>query len=203
MPPAPESAPLRRYIVVGGKATGDFRLIDLPGTSGRLDALLRCLRAALLVSHGVRRDATVHLVLGGGEAGPRVMRVEGATVKFLRPDERSLAVLAKKALDAPRTGEGFTVVRPGVAVADGGLEVALADVGDAPRFLLDERGDDVRGVELPRGAVFLLGDHLGMPEAVQASLGARAVSLGPVSVHAEDAVAVLSNELDRRYAGPM
>jgi diacylglycerol kinase family enzyme len=54
-----------RLVVLGGKATGHFRLNDLPGTSGRLDALLRCLRAALLVSHGVRRHVSVYLVLGG------------------------------------------------------------------------------------------------------------------------------------------
>jgi tRNA (pseudouridine54-N1)-methyltransferase len=184
-----------RFVVLGGKATGHFRLNDLPGTSGRLDALLRCLRAALLVSHGVRRGAVVYLVLGGDGV---VLRVEGAGVKFLRPDERSLAVLAQKALAAPRSGGGFTGVRPGVAVADGGLAEVLGDVGALPRFVLDERGEDVRGVALPRGgAVYFLGDHLGMSDAVQNSLGAKGICVGPVSVHAEDAVAVLCNELDR------
>lgn len=184
-----------RFVVLGGKATGRFRLSDLPGTSGRLDALLRCLRAALLVSHGVRRGAWVYLALGGDGV---VVRVEGAGVRFLRPDERSLAVLVQKALGAPRSAPGFTAVRPGVAVADGGLAEVLADLGALPRFVLDERGEDVRGVTLPReGAAYFLGDHLGMPEAVQDALGARGISVGPVSVHAEDAVAVLCNELDR------
>jgi tRNA (pseudouridine54-N1)-methyltransferase len=184
-----------RFVVLGGKATGHFRLNDLPGTSGRFDALLRCLRAALLVSHGVRRERWVYLVLGGDGV---VLRVEGGRVKFLRPDERSLAVLAQKALAAPRGDRGFTEVRPGVAVAEGGLGEVLADLGALPRFVLDERGEDVRGVTLPRdGAAYFLGDHLGMSEAVQNSLGAKGICVGPVSVHAEDAVAVLSNELDR------
>jgi tRNA (pseudouridine54-N1)-methyltransferase len=185
-----------RFVVLGGKATGRFRLNDLPGTSGRLDALLRCLRAALLVSHGVRRSAWAYLVLGGDGV---VLRVEGAGVRFLRPDERSLAVLAQKALAAPREARGFTEVRPGVSVADGGLAEVLADLGELPRFVLDERGEDVRGVTLPRGgAAYFLGDHLGMSETVQMSLGAREICVGPASVHAEDAVAVLCNELDRR-----
>lgn len=192
---------MRRFVIVGGGARGDYLLADLPGTSGRFDVLLRCLRAALLVSHGVRRDAVVYLVLGGGPDGPRAIRVEGAAVKFLRPDERSLAVLAKKSLSAPRAGAGFCEVRAGVSGADGGLDAVLAELGDAPRFLLDERGDDLRGVGLPEGAVYLLGDHRGMPEGVQNSLRAKRISLGPVSVHAEDAVAILSNELDRRRAG--
>lgn len=184
-----------RFVVMGGRATGRFLLADLPGTSGRLDALLRCLRAALLVSHGVRRDTVVYLVLGGDG---RVLRVEGAGVKFLRPDERSLAVLAKKALDAARGGHGFTEVRPGVSVADGGIEVVLDELGAIPRFVLDERGDDAREVELPAEGVYFLGDHLGLPEGVQNTLRAKEIRVGPVSVHAEDAVAVLRNELDRR-----
>jgi tRNA pseudouridine-54 N-methylase len=36
-----------------------------------------------------------------------------------------------------------------------------------------------------------------MSETVQMSLGAREICVGPASVHAEDAVAVLCNELDR------
>lgn len=184
-----------RLVVLGGRATGRFRINDLPGTSGRLDALLRCLRAALLVSHGVRRHVAVYLVLGGDGM---VLRVQGGGVKFLRPDERSLAVLAQKALAAPREAPGFTEVRPGVAVADGGLAEVLADLGELPRFVLDERGEDVRGVTLPRGgAAYFLGDHLGMSESVQNALGAKGICVGPVSVHAEDAVAVLCNELDR------
>ena len=41
----------RRFVVIGQQASAspDFSLLDLPGTSGRLDVLLRCLRAALLV----------------------------------------------------------------------------------------------------------------------------------------------------------
>ena len=47
----------------------------------------------------------------------------------------------------------------------------------------------------------ILGDHIGLHDDVRAKLdaaGARAVSLGPVSVHADDAIAIAMNELDRR-----
>ncbi len=110
-----------------------FSLANLPASSGRLDVLLRCVRAALLFSHGVRRDTVVYLVLLGDPAAPRTLRIDGATVKFLRPDERSVAVLVQKALAAPREGEGLVIVRPGIAVADGGLEVVLADTAGRRR----------------------------------------------------------------------
>src|SRR5262245_20269818 len=97
---------MRRFVVVGQKASAspDFSLDDLPATSGRLDVLLRCLRAALLVSHGLREDTIVYLVLQGGPRAPRALRIEGAAARFVRPDERSLAVLVKKVLATE--GEG-------------------------------------------------------------------------------------------------
>src|SRR5262245_53019243 len=55
----------RRFVIIGQKAIASdaFLLDDLPGTSGRLDILVRCLRPALLSSHGLRRDVVVYLVL--------------------------------------------------------------------------------------------------------------------------------------------
>lgn len=195
----------RRFVVIGrtASASPEFRLDDLPSTSGRLDALVRCLRAALLVSHGLRRDAVVYLVLLGGPSAPRTLRVAGASAKFVRPDERSLAVLVQKTLaNAPGTAR-FVAVRPGgAAVADAGLEAVIDDVGPGTWYLLDEAGSDLRAAELDaRDPVFVVGDHAGFDAAARdrlAALGARALSVGPSSVHAEDAIAVTSNELDRR-----
>src|SRR3954447_2632757 len=115
---------MRRFVVVGQRATAspDFSLLDMPGTSGRLDVLLRCLRAALLVSHGLRRDTRVYLVLLGGPEAPRTYRVDGKDARFVRPDERSLAVTIQKGLSRVPAGEGFWAMRPGFAVANGGLD---------------------------------------------------------------------------------
>lgn len=192
----------RTFVIVGQKAvaTNDFRLDDVPGTSGRLDVLLRCLRAAFLSSHGLRQEVRVYLVL---LTGPRVVRFDGAGVRFLRPDERSLAVLAQKVLvnRADDAAAGFVEVRPGISLARGGLEVALDDA-TGTLLLLDEAAtEDVRRADLPGDVVLVIGDHLGLPEEARALVtrrGARALHLGPVSVHADDAIAIVTNELDRR-----
>jgi tRNA (pseudouridine54-N1)-methyltransferase len=195
---------VRRFVVIGSRAvaSGRFLYQDLPGTSGRLDVLLRCMRAALLVSHGVRHDAVAYLVLLGGYGAPRSLRVEGASVRYLRPDERSLATLVRKALEETTEGPGFVTVRPGVAVARGGLEAVLEDAGPCAWYLLDEGGEDLRETRLAEGPrAFLLGDHRGLDEATRArlaALGAGSLRVGPVSIHADDVVAVVSNELDRR-----
>lgn len=185
-------------------ASDAFLLEDLPGTSGRLDVLLRCVRAALLTSHGMRRDVVVDLVLLGGPRAPRTLRFDGATAKFVRPDERPLATLAKKALatDAASPDRGFVEVRPGVSLANGGLEASLADLGAARPFVLDEAGNDIRDVALGDDHAFFVGDHLGFDDATRARLaaiGAQPLCVGPVSLHSDDVVAIVSNELDRLH----
>jgi len=195
---------MRRFVVVGQRASAspDFSLLDLPATSGRLDVLLRCLRAALLVSHGSRRDTVVYLVLLGGSGAPRSIRVEGAAVRFLRPDERSLATMVQKVLAMPASGAAFTEVRPGISLADGGLDAVLADARETRRYMLEEGAPDLRAQALDGDdiAVFV-GDHLGFDEATRArlsALGATPIGVGPISVHADDAIAIVCNELDRR-----
>jgi len=203
------AAKVRRFIVIGrtASASGEFSLDDLPGSSGRLDVLLRCVRAALLVSHGIRRDVVVYLVLGGGERAPRVLRIDGGAVQFVRPDERSLATLVKKALARGEHAAtaGFVELKAGLAIAEGGLAAVLGDLGGAVPYVLDERAPDLRASELGSGAsAFFIGDHLGLDAATRAelaALGARTVSVGPLSIHSDDVVALVSNELDRREAG--
>lgn len=197
---------MRRFVVIGQRATAsaDFSLLDLPSTSGRLDVLLRCVRAALLYSHGLRRDTVVYLVLLAGFGAPRTVRLEGSIARYLRPDERSLAMLVQRVLALPSNGSAFVVYRAGIAVADGGLEVVMSDVGCATPYVLDEGGPDIREAALDSAdPLFFVGDHLGFDDATQAELsrlGASPVGLGPVSVHAEDAICLVVNELDRRNA---
>jgi tRNA (pseudouridine54-N1)-methyltransferase len=193
---------LRRFVIVGARATTspDFLLVDIPGTSGRLDVLLRCLRAALLVSHGLRRDTCVYLVLLGSADQPRTIRVDGSAAKYLRPDERSLATLVQKVLRVLCEGDEWVEARPGVLIARGGIEKALTHAGGQP-VLLDEHGDDIRTATLGDDVTFVVGGHQGLDAASVAYLehvGARRVSIGPVSVHADDAVTIVSNELDRQ-----
>ncbi len=205
-------ARMRSFIVIGRTATAspDFSLEDLPSSSGRLDVLLRCVRAALLYSHGLRTDVRVYLVLRGSPLAPRVLRIDAATARFIRPDERSLAVLVKKTLGAAHEGADgeFVELRPGVSLARGDLDCVLSELGEARLYLLDEHAPDVREVGCGRqgdsgAAAYFLGDHLGFESEDRerlSALGATAVSVGPRSLHSDDVIAVLWNELDRSDA---
>lgn len=194
---------MRRFLVVGHKAASGpgFSLKDLGGTGGRIDILARALAAAFLTSHGLREDVelvTLHL---GPPSAPKAVRFRGGRLKHVNPDERSCALLFEKALGTATTGPVWQPSTPGVEVAVLAFEEVLDEVArGGALFMLDEAGEDVAEVEVPKEATFVLGDHVGFSEEEVAALvarGARRVSLGPVSLQADQCIVVAHNHLDR------
>jgi len=197
---------MRNFIVVGHKATTtpNFSLEDIPGTSGRLDILCRAVTAAFVISHGIRKDVCVYLVLLGGEI-PKTIRLVGETLRHLNPDERTTAALLKKALAVPATPE-WAMSTSGIFVRTGGLMEVLADLLDVKLIYLREDGADIRGLDalgeassLSGEAAFILGDHTGMTpeeEALIEQAGAKIVSLGATSLHADHCIVLLNWFLD-------
>jgi tRNA (pseudouridine54-N1)-methyltransferase len=197
---------MRTFIIVGHKATTspNFSLEDIPGTSGRLDILCRAVTAAFVLSHGIRKDVCVYLILLGGEI-PKTIRLDGQTLRHLNPDERTTAALLKKALAVPATPQ-WAMSTSGIFVRTGGLEQLLADLKDVKLIYLREDGADIRGLDaggnsgsVSAETAYILGDHTGMTpeeEALLEQAGARVVSLGPTSLHADHCVVLLNWFLD-------
>lgn len=196
---------MRRFVVLGHHAASapGFSHKDLAGTGGRLDILARCVPAALLVSHGLREDAEVVTLHLGPPTPPKAVRMTSATMRHLNPDERSTALLLEKALGTGTTGPVWQPSTPGVSVALLTLE-ELLDAWREPLYVLDESGVDIAEADPPPDATWVLGDHLGFTPDEEALLARRAagrVSLGPVSLQADQCITVLHNHLDRREAG--
>jgi tRNA (pseudouridine54-N1)-methyltransferase len=194
---------MRRFLVVGHDAptTPDFSLDDLPG-AGRLDVLCRCVADALLTSHGVRDDAEIWLVIRDAVT----VRIDGGTVRSLSPDERAAAGLLRSALEAAdrAVGAQWVDVSPGVSVTKQGLEAALTASSEAGAVVeLHGDGEPVDGFEPPDRVTFVLSDHRDLNPDERALVGAQSdarLSLGPTRLHADQAVAVVHNVLDR-FAG--
>lgn len=193
---------MRRFLVLGHTAASapGFSHKDLAGTGGRIDILARALPAAFLVSHGMRPDVELYTLHLGPPSAPKAVRLRSGELKHLNPDERTSALLLEKALGAPTTGPVWQAASPGISVARMALAELLDEIG-APIVLLDERGNDVASVSVPADALFVLGDHLGFTAEEDAILGKRVVarvSVGPMSLQADQCIVVLHNHLDRR-----
>ena len=159
-----------------------------------MDILCRCVTTSLFLSHDMRRDSECHLVLLGDPDPPKTIRFSGRDVRYLSPDERSAASLIKKALVVPCSGD-YTVSMPGVTIRRGGLAEL---VREHCFVVLDESGDDIRELTtLPEA--YLLSDHENFDEReLKITEGLQKVSVGPRSLHAEHAITLVLNEIDRR-----
>ena len=184
------------FAIIGhlARTDGAFSLNDLPGSGGRMDVLCRCVNAALFLSHDMRRDTDCYLILCGEPAGPKTVRFSGTAVRSLSPDERSAGALIKKALEIP-VGSEFRDAAPGISVRKGGLFRLL---NEQVFGVLDEKGSDIRSAEtLP--SAFILSDHLNLTSEEESLLyQCPRYSVGPACLHADHAITVVHNELDRR-----
>jgi tRNA (pseudouridine54-N1)-methyltransferase len=188
---------MRDFIIYANKPLQPgFPLNDLPG-SGRADLLARCVNSALWLSHGVRRDTSVHLSV---EVNKQRLMVtfSGEKMKRVSPDERSIASWIKKALD--RFLEGEERVQEGITVQKLNLPDFLKRFKGRDIIILKEGGRDIRVTEL-KEPVFVLGDHLDLPENLLESLNKfnpKKVSLGPESLLASHAIILAHGKMDRR-----
>jgi len=191
---------MRQFIVLGHDAPTepDFSLDDLAGGAGRLDVLCRCVNSAFFLSHALREEVRVHLVL----QDELTVRFEGAELRHLNPDERSTAALIRGALDAKdeAIGQMDAESSPGVALSKRGFEPVLEDVASEGTVVqLHEDGDPVVAVEPPENPVFVLSDHDDFREReadLLADVADQRVRLGPERLHADHAITVAHNYLD-------
>ncbi|MDK2826847.1 tRNA (pseudouridine54-N1)-methyltransferase [Methanolobus vulcani] len=198
---------MKDFVIIGHKAltTGDFSLNDLPGSAGRMDILCRCVNSALFLSHGMRRDVNVHLVLQGEPDPAKIVRFNGEKLKYLNPDERSSGSLIKKALEKDAI-EYEIQSTPGVFIRRAGLEELLKEFSEAGRdiYYLREDGKDIMEYsELNSDAVFVLGDHMGVTEEEEEMIDKVAkctLNIGPISLHSDHCMIIIHNELDRKEA---
>lgn len=193
---------MRRFIVLGHRAitSADFKLDDLCGSTGRLDILLRCINSAFFLSHGIRKDVEVSLMLLGEPNPPKTLRVDGSEVRYLNPDERSTAALIRNAL--LQKGEGERRCSPGIYISERSYSEVLSNVSkESKMYYLKEDGEDIRNVQFGRDCTFVLGDDQDLnpeEEALLMGYEPKKVSLGPISYHADHCITLVNNELDRK-----
>jgi tRNA (pseudouridine54-N1)-methyltransferase len=197
---------MRRFIVVGHRAitTGDFKLDDLAGSTGRLDVLLRCINSAFFLSHDIRRDVEILLVLQGPPHPPKTVRLVGNELKYLNPDERSTAALIRNALLQKVDMEERS--SPGIYISNRSYRDVLSNLPPGEQIVyLKESGTDIRGFSFQDNASFVLGDDQDLTKEEEGLLlkyDPKLISIGTKSYHADHCITIVNNELDLRAVNP-
>lgn len=216
---------MRNFIVVGHRAVTSphFSLNDLPGTGGRLDILARAVNAAFFLSHDIRREVEVALVLLGPEAPPRTIRFIGSELKYLNPDERSTGALIRNALTKysswksqaksaiSKATSNNTAIESeikssyGIYISSLGFAEVLEHYRKNSELIyLHESGSDISKGGFDGDLTFVLSDDQNFtPEEEQMikKLATQQVSIGPKILHTEHCVTILHNFLDRLDEG--
>jgi tRNA (pseudouridine54-N1)-methyltransferase len=192
-----------RFVVAGHRAiaSGDFKLDDIAGGAGRLDVLVRCVNSSFFLSHSIRTDVELYLILEGGEDAPKTVRFVGSELRYLNPDERSTASLIRNAL-LKKTADGEVRSSPGIYVSKSSFFDVISRLKDISSIVyLKEDGEDIRDFTIPGDVTFVLGDDKDLTQEEERAVmdcGPSKISLGPMSLHADHCIIVVLNECDRK-----
>jgi tRNA pseudouridine-54 N-methylase len=92
-------------------------------------------------------------------------------------------------------------MHPGIMVDRLGFESVMKDLANrAPVYVLEERGEHVSRIDLADSAVFVLGDHVGLPKRAEgfALRYGKKVSLGRQPYLAASCITILNYLLDSK-----
>lgn len=193
---------MRAFLIVGNKAvTKPFSLKDLAGSAGRMDIICRCIAQSLFISHGIRRDVEVYVLLLGEPDPPKALKIVGREVRYMAPDERNIGGIIRKALSL-KVDEKWRRSTPGVYIARKGLEDLLEELKGVYNVIyLREDGVDIREVACRlKNPLFVLGDHLGLKEEdekVVLKYAKMIISVSKISLQADQCIVIVHYELDR------
>ncbi len=179
----------------------DFSIKDIPGTSGRLDVICRCLISTFRKNKEMR-NTEFYAALEGGASAPRLIIVEGRRLKRLPGDEFEAASVIKKLLGKNPENENVLDEWPGFSIYSKGFQEIVNELRvEGVLFYLHQNGYDIRGFNFPEGddLVFILGDHMGLTKADEEllqDLGGVRISVGPLVYLSSQCISLVKEELD-------
>ena len=182
----------REYILFSrlGKTTPDFRNLH---DAGRLDIVHECTVASLFLSHGIRKNVIFHAILNGPPNPPLHIEINGAKLYNVRTDVDTWQSILKKVISGKQ--------HPGITTNKKSFEALLKAKAETTRiYVLEESGKNITETELPENAVFVLGDHVGLPKKAEvfALRYGEKISLGKHPYLAASCITILNYLMDRK-----
>jgi tRNA (pseudouridine54-N1)-methyltransferase len=186
--------------------SSDFRLNDLPGSSGRLDVVCRCIIASLLETGKIRDDTVFIAMLEGKPDPPIRLKLEGLRLQTLSPSEIGIASMIKQALKVhlEKSQKHNVPNWLGASIEKKSFTETLdSELASGELHYLHEEGEDIRNVDinLAKDNIFVVGSNKGLSaedEEILDSHNAKRISVGPLSYLSSHVITLVQEELDRR-----
>ncbi|MEC8249505.1 MAG: hypothetical protein VX043_03185 [Candidatus Thermoplasmatota archaeon] len=131
---------MRRFAIIGHRAisSGKLPLNDLASGGGRMDVMIRALMAALMTSHGFRKDSEIILHFYGGPGPRRRLKIIGHQVRGIHAEERSVAGQIAKVLREPVPPIGQWIKHAdGIYDSGGGIDETVSEWTNTTIIALD------------------------------------------------------------------
>ncbi|MCS7119035.1 MAG: tRNA (pseudouridine(54)-N(1))-methyltransferase TrmY [Archaeoglobaceae archaeon] len=194
---------MRGFLIIGNEAvTEPFNLSDLPG-AGRMDVLCRCVSQALFLSHSMRRDVEVYLLLLGKPNPPKVIKISSNELRRMSPDERNIGGHIRKAVGF-KISKDWVETNSGIFVAKKNIEELLDELSSSYTICyLREDGESIRNeIYSIKNPLFIVGDHIGVKkqeEDIILYYAVKILSVSKLSLMAEQCITIAHYELDKHY----
>lgn len=192
---------MRDIIYYSSKAVTTGKFDDL-AEAGRMDIACHAVIQSFFISRARRRDVHLHLFFYGRPDPPKHLEIwSDKDGELTGVNKKDVIKVIKRLLYKYKQGEKKEV-DPGCFVEKKTLLHYVEELQEQGRsvYILDEKGEDLRTIDIKPDPIFILGDHegVGRQELKRLRKTAIPVSVGPQSYFASQVIAVVHNELDRR-----
>jgi tRNA (pseudouridine54-N1)-methyltransferase len=182
----------RQFILFSRLGKTDSAFCNLHD-AGRLDVVYECIVTSLFLSHGIRKDVVFHAILNGPPNPPLHLQIDGRTLYDVRTDVDTWQQILRRTIAGK--------AHPGISIDKISFEMLLKTEAEAhPIYVLEERGKKITDAELAESAIFVLGDHVGLPRKAEmfALRYGQKVSLGKQPYLASSCITIINYVLDRQ-----
>ena len=173
-----------------GRTDSKFRtLLD----GGRLDIVYQCILTSIFKSHGHRHDVIFHAILNGPPNPPVHLEVNGDTLHDVRLDEHTWSQVLGNVLAGGK--------HPGMTTKKESLQGFIRKKAELSTkiFVLEEKGKNIADIDFDEDAIFILGDHIGLPKKDEKFIlrYGEKISLGKQRYLAASCIDIINYTLDQ------
>ncbi len=174
----------------GGFTSGNFKNIR---DAGRLDIVAHCLTSSFFLSHALRKDVVLHIILTGPPYPPKYIKVTGDIIHDVRCDEATWGEILRNVLN----GKGHT----GFEIFNKSIQEVIKELSvDNDIYVLEEKGENISDIKFKDNCVFVIGDQVGLPKKEEGFIlrYGKKISLGKKAYLAADCITIINYTLDSK-----